>query len=54
MGSAREAMGAGAAAAAATLGWVQKFSKTRQPVEYLNDVKLLESGCLDGYYTSNY
>ncbi|XBH95638.1 hypothetical protein VPH35_086166 [Triticum aestivum] len=34
--------------------WVQKFSKTRQPVEYSHDVKFFQAGCFDGYYTAHY
>nr|XP_045089499.1 hydroxyproline O-galactosyltransferase GALT4 [Aegilops tauschii subsp. strangulata] len=34
--------------------WVQKFDKTRQPVEYSHDVKFFQAGCFDGYYTAHY
>jgi len=34
--------------------WVEKFSRTRRPVEYLHDFKFYQSGCFDGYYTTHY
>uniref|UniRef100_A0ACD5X5G1 Uncharacterized protein n=1 Tax=Avena sativa TaxID=4498 RepID=A0ACD5X5G1_AVESA len=34
--------------------WVEKFSRTRRPVEYLHDFKFYQSGCFDGYYTAHY
>lgn len=34
--------------------WIEKFNYTRQPVEYLHDVRFYQSGCFDGYYTAHY
>ncbi|KAF8708489.1 hypothetical protein HU200_029852 [Digitaria exilis] len=34
--------------------WVEKFSTTRQPVEYLHDVRFYQPGCFDGYFTAHY
>uniref|UniRef100_A0A0D9W0A8 Galectin domain-containing protein n=1 Tax=Leersia perrieri TaxID=77586 RepID=A0A0D9W0A8_9ORYZ len=34
--------------------WIEKFNSTRQPVEYLHDVRFFQSGCFDGYYTAHY
>ncbi|GJN22974.1 hypothetical protein PR202_gb10585 [Eleusine coracana subsp. coracana] len=34
--------------------WVEKFSVTRRPVEYLHDVRFYQPGCFDGYFTAHY
>jgi len=34
--------------------WVEKFNTTRQPVEYLHDVRFYQPGCFDGYFTAHY
>lgn len=34
--------------------WVEKFHTTRQPVEYLHDVRFYQPGCFDGYFTAHY
>ncbi|KAL6636734.1 hypothetical protein ACP70R_024306 [Stipagrostis hirtigluma subsp. patula] len=34
--------------------WVDKFNSTRQPVEYLHDVRFYQPGCFDGYFTAHY
>jgi hypothetical protein len=34
--------------------WVEKFSVTRHPVEYLHDVRFYQPGCFDGYFTAHY
>ncbi|RLN16603.1 putative beta-1,3-galactosyltransferase 19 [Panicum miliaceum] len=33
--------------------WVEKFDTTRQPVEYLHDVRFYQPGCFDGYFTAH-
>ncbi|KAK3149028.1 hypothetical protein QOZ80_3AG0211970 [Eleusine coracana subsp. coracana] len=34
--------------------WVEKFSVTSRPVEYLHDVRFYQPGCFDGYFTAHY
>jgi hypothetical protein len=34
--------------------WVEKFNKTRRPVEIRHDVRFYQSGCYDGYFTAHY
>lgn len=34
--------------------WVEKFNRTRRPVEYSHDFRFYQSGCFDGYYTAHY
>ena len=34
--------------------WVEKFNKTRRPVEIRHDVRFYQSGCYDGYLTAHY
>ncbi|CAM0876985.1 unnamed protein product [Alopecurus aequalis] len=34
--------------------WVEKFNRTRRPVEYSHDFRFYQAGCFDGYYTAHY
>lgn len=34
--------------------WVEKFNRTRRPVQYSHDGRFYQSGCFDGYYTAHY
>ncbi|KAL5980660.1 Hydroxyproline O-galactosyltransferase galt6 [Asimina triloba] len=34
--------------------WVEQFNSTKQPVEYLHNLKFCQFGCIDEYYTAHY